>query len=105
MSVKSVLDHHMESLLAGDVDAVMEDYDDDAVLITAGMGTAEGAAAIRTSFEMIPAEMFDGFEITEEVISGEAAMITWKSNALSFGTDTFWIRDDKILTQTVAFQA
>ena len=103
MSTKSVLDHHMSALLDGDIDEVMKDYADDAVLMTAGMGSAEGTDAIRQAFEMIPQEMFAGFEITDEQISGEAALVTWKSDALTFGTDTFWIRDDQILTQTVAF--
>lgn len=105
MSTESVVEHHMEALLAGDIDEVMKDYADDAVLLTAGMGTAEGAEALHTSFSMIPREMFSGFEVTETIVSGDTAMITWKSDALSFGTDTFVLRDGKIVTQTVAFSA
>ena len=105
MSIESIVEHHMEALLAGDVDEVMKDYADDAVMITAGMGTAEGAEALRTTFSMIPTEMFAGFEITETVVAGETAMITWKSDVLSFGTDTFVDRDGKIVAQTVAFSA
>jgi ketosteroid isomerase-like protein len=105
MSTESIVDHHMESLLAGDVDEVMKDYADDAVMITAGMGVAEGTEALHTAFSMIPTEMFAGFEITEQVVSGETAMVTWKSDALSFGTDTFVIRDGKIVAQTVVFSA
>jgi ketosteroid isomerase-like protein len=105
MSTQSVVEHHMEALPAGDVDEVMKDYADDAVMITAGMGTAEGSEALRTTFSMIPTEMFSGFELTELAVSGETAMVTWKTDALSFGTDTFVVRDDKIITQTVAFSA
>lgn len=105
MSNGSIIDHHLEALQAGDVDEVMKDYADDAVLITAGMGTAEGIDALREAFSMIPAEMFAGFELTEQVVAGETVMVTWKSDALSFGTDTFTIRDGRIVAQTVAFSA
>lgn len=105
MSIQDVLDHHMEALAAGDVDEVIKDYTDDAVLITAGMGSAEGIAAIKTAFAMIPSEMFNGFELTETTIAGSTAMVTWKADALSFGTDTFVFDGDKITAQTVAFSA
>ena len=105
MSKESILEHHMGALAAGDVDSVMEDYADDAVLITAGMGAAEGAEAIRAAFAMIPPSMFDGFELTETTVSGDTAMVTWKADALSFGTDTFFFEDDRIVAQTVAFSA
>jgi ketosteroid isomerase-like protein len=105
MSTESIVEHHLEALLAGDVDEVMKDYADDAVLITAGMGLAEGTEALRTAFSMIPTEMFSGFEVTEQVVSGDTAMVNWKSDALSFGTDTFVVRDGRIVAQTVAFSA
>ena len=50
MSTESIVEHHMEALLTGDIDEVMKDYADDAVMITAGMGTAEGSEALRTTF-------------------------------------------------------
>jgi ketosteroid isomerase-like protein len=105
MSIESILEHHMEALVAGNIDEVMKDYADDAVLMTAGMGTAEGADALRTTFSMIPTEMFAGFELTETIVSGDFGIVTWKADGLSFGTDTFVVRDGKIVAQTVAFQA
>lgn len=105
MSNQSIVDHHLEALLAGDVDEVMKDYAEDAVLLAAGMGAAEGSEALHTAFSMIPGEMFAGFEVTETLSSGDTVMVTWKSDALSFGTDTFVVRDGKIVTQTVAFSA
>jgi ketosteroid isomerase-like protein len=105
LSTQSIVENHLDALVAGDVDRVMADYADDAVMITAGMGTAEGTEALRTTFSMIPTEMFSGFETTELVVSGETAMVTWKTDGLSFGTDTFVVRDDKIVAQTVAFSA
>ena len=104
MSIQDILDHHMEALKAGDVDEVMKDYADDAVLITGGMGAAEGSEAVRTAFSMIPPEMFNGFEITETTIAGDAALVTWKADSLAFGADSFAFRDGKIVAQTVIFQ-
>lgn len=103
MSIEQVLDDHMSGLVAGDVERAVADYADDAVMITAGMGTAEGIEAIRQAFSMIPPGMFAGFEETERVVVGETAMVTWKTDALAFGTDTFVVRDGKIVAQTVAF--
>jgi ketosteroid isomerase-like protein len=103
MSTESIVEHHLGALQAGDVDEVMKDYADDAVMITAGMGVAEGTEALRTAFSMIPEGMFAGFEITEMVVAGETAMVNWTTDSLSFGTDTFVVRDGKIMAQTVAF--
>jgi ketosteroid isomerase-like protein len=105
MSIQDTLDHHMEALVAGDIDEVMKDYADDAVMITGGMGSAEGLDALRAVFSMIPTEMFAGFEVTETTIAGDAALVTWKADGLAFGADSFQFSDGKIITQTVVFQA
>jgi ketosteroid isomerase-like protein len=102
MSVDSILTHHLETLTGGDVDGVMEDYADDAVMLMAGLGTLEGADAIRAGMTGIPSEMFAGFEETARIVTDEIAYVTWKTDAAPMGTDTFVIRDGKIVAQTVA---
>ncbi len=78
----------------------MADYTDQSVLISSRHGVLTGAA-IRTFFES-PTDM-TGFEVTGLHIEGEVILLTWKTAAVSAGSDTFVIRDGKIAVQTVTF--
>ena len=99
-STKSVLDHHGAALLAGDIDAVMEDYTDESVFISNLGGVLKGVGAIRSVFEA--AGEFGGFTEATMHIEGDVAFATWTAEGVSFGSDTFVIRDGKIVVQTVA---
>ena len=48
MSTQAVLDHHLGSFGAGDVDATMEDYTDDSILVLTD-ATLTGRDAIRAA--------------------------------------------------------
>jgi hypothetical protein len=37
-------------------------------------------------------------------VEGEIAYITWHTDQIAFGTDTFVVRDGKIVAQTVAMK-
>lgn len=97
---QKVLEHHAIALAAHDVDETMTDYTDDSVLITNIGGVVKGAEAIRAVFEA--PSVLSGVERTGVHVEGEVAFITWKADGIPFGTDTFVIRDGKILVQTVA---
>jgi ketosteroid isomerase-like protein len=99
-STKAVLDHHGAALLAGDIDAVMEDYTDDSVFISNLGGVLKGLRAIRSVFETT--REFGGFMETTMHIDGDVAFATWTAEGISFGSDTFVIREGKIVRQTVA---
>jgi ketosteroid isomerase-like protein len=103
-----VLKHHLEAFGAQDIEAIMEDYTADAVLITP-MGTMRGHAEIRAAFVGFWADIFaavESFELTCEAVEGEVAYIVWScesgTHSLPVGTDTFVIRDGKIVAQTFA---
>jgi uncharacterized protein (TIGR02246 family) len=100
-TIKAILDRHMEALAAGDLDAVMADYTDDSVFISNLGGAVKGLDAIRGVFSATSA-VAPTIERTAEHIDGDVAFITWTGEGLPFGTDTFLIRDGKILVQTVA---
>lgn len=100
-TTQQVLDRHMATLLARDIDGVMADYAPNCFIIT-GDRVVRGLDKVRKMFEGIPAGMADGFEITRQVVHGEIAIIDWKSARVPFGTDTFVIRNGKIVAQTVA---
>jgi ketosteroid isomerase-like protein len=103
--------HHWQAFGAGDVEAIMADYADDAVLITPE-GTLTGLAQIRSLFAKIFADMFppasSSLKLTKQVVEGEMAYILWSGHSTfynaPFATDTFVIRDGKIIAQTFAAQ-
>jgi hypothetical protein len=102
---------HWQAFKVGDLDAIMADYAKDAVLITPE-GTLKGQTQIRSLFTRIFASMFPPdkteLNLTRQVVEGEIAYILWSGsspyyNAL-LGTDTFVIRNGKIVAQTFAAQ-
>jgi|SRR2546425_1564759 len=103
-----ILLHHWQAFGAGDVEAIMAD---DAALITPE-GTLKGLAQIRSLFANIFANMFPAdktsLNLTKQVVDGEIAYILWSGNSTfynaPFATDTFVIRDGKIVAQTFAAQ-
>jgi hypothetical protein len=94
-----VIDHHVGALLAGDVDGLMEDYDENAKLITNIGVIASGAEAIRDFFDSLPIAL-DGFEVTFQHVEDSFVVAAWKTAAIPFGSDTFTLRHGKILIQT-----
>ncbi len=95
---QAVVDHHLEALRAGDVDGVLGDYADDAVLITNLGGVVKGRDALRAAFGA--AGGLPGFEPVASHVEGDLAYITWKMTGITLGTDTFVLRDGKIVMQT-----
>ena len=101
-STADVLEHHMTALAKGDLDEIMLDYADDAVLIS-GPEPLRGKAAIEQMFKNITA---NPPKLVEDVrvVEGDYAYITWHADGLPFGTDTFVLREGKIVCQTVALK-
>ncbi len=101
MSTQSVVEHHLESLAAGDLDAIMDDYADTAVFISNNQ-KIEGAD-IRQVFARAVAN--GGFSVTMQhaMYHGNLGYITWSvEGAINLGTDTFIVENDKIVLQTAA---
>ena len=105
-STKAVLEHHLQSVGAGNLDEVMADYAADAVLYTPS-GPLSGTTAIRGFFaalpEILPPGFWENFKMVRQDVEGEIAYIVWSSPpAAPLGTDTFIIRNGRIVTQTFA---
>jgi len=106
-----ILLRHWQAFGAGDVEAILADYAEDAVLITPD-GVLKGSAQIRSLFAQIFANMFPPdkteLNLTKQVVEGEIAYILWSGSSpyynAPFATDTFVIRDGKIVAQTFAAQ-
>ena len=96
---RRVLERHGAAAQVNDLDAIMADYTDDAVLISPRHGVRRGAD-VRTFFEH-PSDL-TGFEVLALFIDDDVAFFTWRTDAVPFGSDTFVMRDGKIAVQTVA---
>ena len=83
-STKDVIDHHLKCFGEGDLKGILSDYTPDAVLFTSD-GPLRGTDAIKPLFQAMVAEF------------GKPGA-TFSMNEL--GTDTFVVRDGKIVAQS-----
>jgi hypothetical protein len=105
---KKVLDHHVQTFQANDLDGVMADYTEESILITPDR-TYKGLAEIRENFvqayKALPASGTT-MTVNRSVVTRDVAYIVWTavSPTLNFkyATDTFIIVDGKIISQTFA---
>lgn len=100
-----VLQNHLRAAREG-VDAVMQDFSDDSVLITHD-ATYRGLAEIRqfytTLFEGFPKGFWEAFKMNRQEVVGDVAFIFWEAKPwLLLATDTFVVRNGKFLVQTFA---
>jgi ketosteroid isomerase-like protein len=98
---KAILDHHTAMLDAGDLDGLMEDYTEDSIFVSNLSGVVTGLDGIRGIFSGATTGGLAGFESGVEHVDGDIGYVTWSADGVPFGTDTFVIRDNKILAQSV----
>ena len=104
---EATLLHHLTAFGGGDVDEILADYTEESVVITHD-GALRGLADIRPFFENFVKILPPGsdFQMIKQVTEGELAYIFWKAESdhvsIPLGTDTFIIRDSKIVLQTFA---
>ncbi len=101
-----IVQRHMQFAAAGDVDSMLGDYADDAVVLTAG-SALQGKAAIRGVFANMlkdPAAR-TAMKPTKVWQEGGVGFVTWEQNAGTptavKGGDSFVIRNGKIEVQAV----
>jgi ketosteroid isomerase-like protein len=102
-STEAVLERHLKMLLQGDVDNMIKDYANDAVLFVPN-GPLKGYKAIRTFFEAMlksmPPEAVKNFKLLRQDVDGEYAYILYSAlPMISFGGDMFHVHDGKIVAQ------
>jgi len=105
---KTTLIHHLEAFDQGDIGAVLSDYAEDAVLLTS-KGVRRGHGQIKEVFEWLMANVFtpdSSFSMVQQLVEGDIAYIVWSAESqryhIPLATDTYVIRDGKIVTQTFA---
>lgn len=110
LNTESVVRNHLQAFLdQRGVDAILHDYDDDAQFLTEAR-TYHGKREIRDFFEAfvssLPPNATDRFTLRTLRIEGEIAYITWSvGHEVLLGTDTFLVRNGKIISQTLAMHA
>jgi ketosteroid isomerase-like protein len=107
-STKDILDHHLKCFGEGDLDGILSDYAPTAVLFTPE-GPLKGPDAIKPLFQAIFAEFKKpgaSFTMKQRSVDGDCAYILWTAetadNVYEVGTDTFVVRDGKIVAQSLA---
>lgn len=108
MSTEATLTHHLQAIGEG-VDAIMQDYTPESVLFTPD-GPLHGLEAIRAFFEGFltnsPPELIQAMTLVRQDTRGEVAYIIWKAEPyIPLATDTFVIRDGRIVAQSFAVLA
>jgi ketosteroid isomerase-like protein len=108
LSTSDVLDRHMKSFADHDLNGVLADYSSDAVLFVPG-GPLRGPGAIKPLFESFFTEFAKpgaSFRMQQQWIEGDHAFILWTAetadNSYEFATDTFVVRNGKIVAQSFA---
>jgi len=112
MDTRAVVEHHLDALQRADLEATLDDYTDESLLLVAGSEPVRGREALAAVFGPAIDAMFappsSAFMLDSLVAVGEYALITWHmtypGGEVSFGTDTFVVRDGKIVLHTGAIQ-
>ena len=98
---------HLRAVNKGDVQAILEDYADDSVILTA-QGALEGKTGVDAfftqAFSLLPeAEV----TATSTVVSGDAMLVRWTAESpagrVDDGVDTFVVEDGLIKLQSSSF--
>ena len=78
---QEIFQHHVAAIGAGDVDAVVADYAEDAVLVTP-QGVTRGREGIRQVFTSLLGDLPDAaWEVPTQVFEGDVLLIEWTAVA------------------------
>ena len=98
---EATLVHHLQAM---GVDDILSDYTEDSILFTPN-GPVRGLAGLRAFFEAFTKsatpEMMAAFKMIRQDVGDEIAYIVWKAEPfVPLATDTFVVRNGKIMAQT-----
>ena len=102
----AVLDNHLAAAQRGDLEGVLSDFSEDSVLFLP-QGPVRGMAGLHEFYKAFltkpPPGFPKAFELLRRDVDGEIAYIVWKAEpGVKLATDTFLVRDGKIMVQTFA---
>jgi hypothetical protein len=104
---QEVFAHHAQALGAGDLDEIVADYADDAILITSD-GARHGKDGVRAAFVKVLADLPNAaWDLKTQIYEGDALFLEWNADStagqVDDGVDTFVFRDGMIWIQTVRY--
>jgi ketosteroid isomerase-like protein len=100
--------HHGEVLVAGDLEGIVSDYSDDALIITPE-GSLRGKDGVRRAFEKLLGDVPSAeWALPTQIFEGDILFLEWTAESektkVEDGIDTFVFRDDgQIRVQTVRY--
>jgi hypothetical protein len=107
-TTREVLDHHWNTFQGNDLEGVMADYTEASILITPNR-TYKGMQEIRDNFVSAFATFPNSattMQLNKSIVQRDVGYILWEATGpkirLSYGSDTFVIKDGKIISQTYA---
>ena len=107
-STQDVLDNHLKCFSEGNLTALLSDYASDAIMFTTA-GPLKGVDAIKPIFQALFAEFSQpgaSVKMQRLSIEGDYAYLLWSAetaeNSYEIATDTFVVRNGRILFQTFA---
>ncbi|HEX3140584.1 MAG TPA: nuclear transport factor 2 family protein [Rhizobacter sp.] len=107
---ETIVRHHLQAFVEQQgLDAILNDYANDACFLSEDHAYC-GKQAIRAFFEgfiaALPSQAIGQFKLRSLRVQGDVAHITWSAGPeLPLGTDTFVVRQGKIVSQTFAAHA
>ena len=104
---EEVFAHHATALGAGDLDELVADYADDAVLITP-KGALRGKDGARALFGALFGDLPEAsLAVKTQIFEGDVLFLEWSADSapsrIDDGVDTFVFRDGLIQVQTVRY--
>ena len=110
ITAESTLQHHLEAFGKNDIEELMNDYTEQSEVWTP-QGAIVGLEAISTffsnAFPLFPKNK-TRLDIKQKIVKGGKVYIVWDADSpvinVPIGTDSFEIKDGKILWQSTAFQ-
>lgn len=104
---QEIFQHHAGALMAGDLDEIVADYNDDALFISPS-GVLRGKAGVREGFTTLLNDLPNAaWEVPTQLFTDDVLFIEWnavsaRSRAMD-GIDTFVFAGDGIRVQTVRY--
>jgi hypothetical protein len=104
---QEVFAHHGEAMTAGDLDAIVSDYSEDALFITSD-GARRGRDGVRQAFLKLFEDMPDAtVDMGSQIFADDILLFEWKADCenvrVEDGSDTLVFRDGLIRVQTVHY--
>ena len=107
-STGDVLNHHLKCFGEGNLESILADYSADAVLFVPA-GALKGPDAMKPIFQALFSEFAKpgaSFAMHQQYVDGDYAYILWSAetaeNVYEAATDTFVVRNGKIVAQSFA---